>query len=1225
MDVFDLFAKISLDSSDYDRSLQQSKDAFEEFATKAVMFGKTVGSAITGIISNSVNAFSSFQQLEGGVETLFGAGGKGFEEWSKTFSESSDSMADYVDAARKVLNGDFGVGKDRRDLLAQAGYDPDTVQQMVENLINGVEVASGVSADTISANMQTAEEKYQSLQRAQDTVMENARNAYMTAGLSANEYMDTVTTFSSSLIQGLKGDTEKASIYADRALRDMSDNANKMGTNMASIQAAYQGFSKQNYTMLDNLKLGYGGTKTEMERLIKDAAALTDVQDKLGITVDANSMSFDNIVNAISVMQENMGIAGTTSKEAATTIEGSTKMMNAAWKNMLTAMVTGGDWFQQSLDGLVESVVTWSNNIIPAVTAAMNGFASLVSKIVPLVASKLPTLVQDLLPSFINAISEILGGILDALPELIKVLDNLLPMVTSELSNLIPSIIDFILEGIPLVIEAGITLLAGLVSGLADNVDTIVPQLTQGIIDMVDHIGQIISGGGVGLASAGLALLSGLANALVDAVPDVLTQITQMVDDLIVSIGNVANGEDGNLLTTSKTILTNLIDGLMTTIPTLIPELTSAVAEFITQFADLAATNTTDMANAAIGILNSLVTSLGEAGTIQSVIGNITTAVMAIIDAIINVITNLDIGTFANACASIITQIADGLVDGITIIADKLPELITGIVAWLTNPENYFELLEAAVTIGGNLISKVPEILVALASALKGIVTGIAKHFKDNKEEILTGIVDGFSGLLDKVETIWTEKIKPAFDELGDKIWNFFLQFDWGETLLNFCKSIANGITDLWTHVKTAFEGEDGLGAKIKNFFTSFDWGVTIMNFVKNVGQTIKDKWGMAKTAFTGEDGFFGKIKSWFGEIDLVQIITDFIQKIKDAIEGAWDSFKEWFTGKISGLFSGIKVPNWIKKLFGKGEGNAEDETTMDLEDEKLVDMPENMFTLDYSNLEPIPEETLASYQALADAINAINSAIGGGEGEKTGLNTALSALTGLLDSVLASGQSLAEFLSGGLIDSISSLINVLCVTSTDEEGNTDAGGGNTLYNSVGAVYGLFEDLLATSQLLARYWVDELITASQKLRTESGKLSGVVRGLGNVASTAASKYHSLAEEIYGVIDAYMELLAATGGKNLGSGKSNVSDMFKASGGPVEAGNTYIVGEHGPELFSPSRAGYITSNEDLMARGRQEINVSINFNGDVIGDESSISAYVNRAAKRAIQEEVYAAS
>ena len=197
-------------------------------------------------------------------------------------------------------------------------------------------------------------------------IMEYASNAYKTAGMSANKYMETVTSFSASLLQSLDGDTKKSAEYANRAVTDMSDNANKMGTSIESIQMAYQGFAKQNYTMLDNLKLGYGGTKEEMQRLIKDASKMKDEQKKLGITVDENSMSFGNIVNALSVMQSHMGIAGTTAKEANSTLEGSANQMKASWENLLTAFAGGGD-VDKSMQAFADSIAIFLSNLIPRI------------------------------------------------------------------------------------------------------------------------------------------------------------------------------------------------------------------------------------------------------------------------------------------------------------------------------------------------------------------------------------------------------------------------------------------------------------------------------------------------------------------------------------------------------------------------------------------------------------------------------------------------------------------------------------------------------------------------------------------------------------------------------------------------------------------------------------------------------------------------------------------
>ena len=217
--------------------------------------------------------------------------------------------------------------------------------------------------------------------------MENASNAFKTAGLSANEYMETVTSFSASLLQSLDGDTQAAAKAADMAIQDMSDNANKMGSDMASIQSAYQGFAKQNYTMLDNLKLGYGGTRSEMERLLADATAIS------GIEYDISNLS--DVYEAIHVIQTEMGITGTTAEEAMFTISGSANATKAAWNNVLTAIAGGGD-LDKAIDDLVDSVFGGAsgggllNNILPRVDTIINGIGKFLVKSAPILADKIP-------------------------------------------------------------------------------------------------------------------------------------------------------------------------------------------------------------------------------------------------------------------------------------------------------------------------------------------------------------------------------------------------------------------------------------------------------------------------------------------------------------------------------------------------------------------------------------------------------------------------------------------------------------------------------------------------------------------------------------------------------------------------------------------------------------------------------------------------------------------
>jgi myosin heavy subunit len=297
--------------------------------------------------------------------------GDGFTVFKGVLSNlASSAITSALNGLKSLGTSMINVGK--QAIASYADY---------EQLVGGVETLFGDSADV---------------------VQDYASQAYKSAGMSANEYMETVTSFSASLIQGLEGDTARASEYANRAITDMSDNANKMGTDIEMLQNAYNGFAKGNFTMLDNLKLGYGGTKEEMARLIADASKMTEVQEELGITVDESSMSFDNIVNAISVMQASMGVAGTTAKEASTTISGSLASAGSAWQNLLTGIADDNADFGQLIDDFVDSVLTVAQNLLPRIQQTITGLANMVSglleRLVPEIIKTIPPLIQETLP-----------------------------------------------------------------------------------------------------------------------------------------------------------------------------------------------------------------------------------------------------------------------------------------------------------------------------------------------------------------------------------------------------------------------------------------------------------------------------------------------------------------------------------------------------------------------------------------------------------------------------------------------------------------------------------------------------------------------------------------------------------------------------------------------------------------------------------------------------------
>ena len=268
--------------------------------------------------------------------------------------------------------------------------------------------------------------------QSSDTVMGYAENAYKTAGMSANEYMETVTSFSASLLQSLDGDTAAAAEKANLAITDMSDNANKMGTDMEMIQNAYQGFAKQNYTMLDNLKLGYGGTKEEMQRLLEDAEKLS------GIEYDISS--YADIVDAIHVVQTEMGITGTTAKEASTTIQGSVSSMKSAWQNLLVGMADDNADFGQLVNNLVDSAVTVGENIIPRVEQTIQGLATFISSasdtIIPLVVETIANNLPMIISAGVDLVVSLAGALIDAIPELLKAVPQIILAIANGLLSL---------------------------------------------------------------------------------------------------------------------------------------------------------------------------------------------------------------------------------------------------------------------------------------------------------------------------------------------------------------------------------------------------------------------------------------------------------------------------------------------------------------------------------------------------------------------------------------------------------------------------------------------------------------------------------------------------------------------------------------------------------------------------------------------------------------------
>lgn len=475
------------------------------------------------------------------VFELFGKISLDDSEYSKKLSDAESKTSKFGEAMKK------GVGVAAKAVTATFSA-----------------AAAGVAALTKSAVASYAE--YEQLVGGVDTLFKNAsekvkqhaQEAYRTAGMSANTYMETVTSFSASLLQSLDNDTDKAAEKANLAITDMSDNANKMGSSMESIMNAYQGFAKQNYTMLDNLKLGYGGTKQEMERLLEDAGKIS------GIKYDVSS--YADIVDAIHVVQNEMGITGTTALEAGTTIQGAMSSAKAAWANLTTALVAGDVSLEKKISEFVTTIVgdgTDKNlgvvgTVLPAVESAISGIGELVTKLSPIIAEKLPALTESLLPQLIAAAGSLLTGLADA----------------------IPPILGTAIENLPDLVDAALKIIDSLGKGIIEALPELAPAVGKVIADFCLFLTE----------------------------PDTLTALIQAALDLIIAISDGLTAASIELLKATPVIIMNLVEGLLKGTVQLIAAAGELIVSFISGLIEKGAA----LATAGIELVEQIENGIGE-------------------------------------------------------------------------------------------------------------------------------------------------------------------------------------------------------------------------------------------------------------------------------------------------------------------------------------------------------------------------------------------------------------------------------------------------------------------------------------------------------------------------------------------------------------------------------------------------------------------------------------
>lgn len=513
----------------------------------------------------------------------------GFEKGLNNLKTAGKTSLGTIENATKNLNNELGktqieeekVGQSTLKLgdIIKANLISDAIKSGLSAVASGISkigsslVSVGKSAIESYANYEQLIGGVETLFKDSAGIVENyANNAYKTAGLSANEYMETVTSFSASLLQSLNGDTAKSAKVADMAISDMSDNANKMGTDMSMIQNAYQGFAKQNYTMLDNLKLGYGGTKTEMERLLADAEKLS------GQKYDISNLN--DVYEAIHVVQQEMGITGTTAKEASQTISGSTSAMKSAWQNLLTGIADDNANWHNLINNFTDSLITMLNNLLPRIQETLYGIIGLIVQVVYTILPQLAPIITETITSLIQILVDNLPDLLETVTQLITTLVNglssALPQLIPVIMQIITTIVETLIQSLPQILQMGITILVSLIQGITQSLPTLIPIIVNAILLMVETlIGNMDM-----IIDAGIQLIIGLAEGLINAIPQLIEKIPVIIDKLISAITNNLP----KIIQMGITLIIKLAEGLIKAIPQLVSKIPQIVTSIINGF-----------------------------------------------------------------------------------------------------------------------------------------------------------------------------------------------------------------------------------------------------------------------------------------------------------------------------------------------------------------------------------------------------------------------------------------------------------------------------------------------------------------------------------------------------------------------------------------------------------------------------------------------------------------
>lgn len=638
-----------------------------KIGTAAMAAGAT---ATAALVKSSVDAYASYEQLRGGIETLFGAGGQSAKEYAKSVGKSTDE----------------------------------------------------------------AKKDYQQLMNAQNIALKNADKAYKTAGMSANDYMETVTSFAASLKQSTKNETEAAK-SANQIVIDMSDNANKMGTDMTMIQNAYNGFAKQNYTMLDNLKLGYGGTQAEMQRLLKDAEKLSGQKYELG--------NFKDMAEAIHVVQTEMGITGTTAKEASTTIEGSVNSAKAAWTNLVSGMSQDNADMDKLINEFIKSVGVAAGNILPRIEQALTGVGTLISTLMPKIMGQLPGFLEKVLPQLLtsgaNIVVTLVQGIVSAIPTLLAMIPTILTQVGETLVSAFPKLFSsFMAVG------------TQLVSFMQENFPKLMDNITEGLNSpMLEKI-----------LTMGATFMQNIIQALMQSLPTLLesliTLLAQVIEFILQQMPTIVN--------LGLQLIVGLVNGWLQAIPTLLEKLSEIINQLVEALLDCIP----QIIDAGTQLLESLVDNLPE--IINTIVEVIPEIITNLIDAVLDHLPDI-----IDAGFKLITSLVDALPQIIITIVRAIPKIIAGIIGALVGaiPKIIVTGFKLLISIIKNLPQIIAKIITAIPAIIKALIDGFGDYLSDMADIGLNLIKGLWNGI--KNAGAWLrDKISGFFGGVVDSIKDFF-------------------------------------------------------------------------------------------------------------------------------------------------------------------------------------------------------------------------------------------------------------------------------------------------------------------------------------------------------------------------------------------------------------------------------------------------------------------